>query len=119
MTAKLEVVHAELDDLRQLAATATNRVPTADNLGRLSAQAVQASYTAAAQAVEGLKAPLIERAQKLEAALQGIDQAMKALEDWIQKINDTGHLIAAQIEEANALSSEMIKMSTEYVARVK
>jgi len=125
MTTKFEVVQGELDDLRQLTGTtkAVAKMPDnnldTSNLGRLSAEAVQASYIAAAQAVEELKGPLMERIVKLEAALKGCDQAMKALEDWIQKINDTGHLVALQIEEANVLSGEMIKMAGDYIAKVK
>ena len=117
MVTKLEVVHQELDQLDQLA----NEQSTAKalDLGRLSAEAVQASYTAAAKSVEELKAPLIERTRKLEDALRGCDEAMKALEEWIQKIHDTGHLVVAQIDEANTLSADIRKMSAEFIAKVK
>ena len=42
---------------------------------------MQASYTAAGKAVEALKEPLKDRTMKLEAALRGCVDAMKALED--------------------------------------
>ena len=113
---KLEIVHSELDLLQQEVANLQS--PT-NALGRLSAEAVQASYTAAAKAVEALQEPLRDRTAKLEAALRGCDDAMKALEEWTKKINDTGHLVAAQIDEANALSAEIRKMAGEYIARVK
>jgi len=121
MVTKLEIVHPELEQLDQLVNDINVRQSTAKapDLGRLSAEAVQASYHAAAKAVEELKGPLMERSAKLEAAQQGCYDAMKALEEWIQKIHDTGHLVALQIEEANALSSEMIKMSTEFISKVK
>jgi hypothetical protein len=121
MVTKFEVVHSELDQLDQLVNDINIRQSTAKapDLGRLSAEAVQASYHAAAKAVEELKGPIMDRTQKLEEALKGCDEAMKALDEWIKKIHDTGHLVALQIEEANALSGEMIKMSTEFIAKVK
>ena len=118
MVTKLEVVHQELDELAN-EINVRQSTAKAPDLGRLSAEAVQASYHAAARAVEELKGPLMDRTQKLEEALKGCDQAMKALDEWIKKIHDTGHLVAAQIEEANALSGEMIKMAEEYISKVK
>ena len=44
---------------------------------------------------------------------------MKAVEQWMKILDDTGHLVAAQIDEANALSAEIRKMAGEYIARVK
>ena len=118
MTTKLEVVHTELDLLEQ---EVKNLRPPADGsaLGRLSAEAVQASYISAAKAVEALKGPIIDRATKLEEALRNCDSAMKDLEEWAKTINDTGHLVAAQIDEANALSAEIRKMAADYITRVK
>ena len=63
---KLEIVHTELDQLHQ---ELVNLQPPL-NLGRLTAEAVQASYTAAAKAVEALQEPLLARAAKLEAGTE-------------------------------------------------
>ena len=121
MVTRLEVVHPEIEQLDQLVNEINVRQSTAKapDLGRLTAEAVLASYTAAATAVQSLEEPLMERSRKLDEAQKGIDEALKALREWVAKINDTGHLVAAQIDEAHALSSETIKMATDFIAKVK
>ena len=118
MTTKLEVVHTELDLLEE---EMSNRPPPADGsaLGRLAAEAVQASYISAAKAVETLKEPIIDCTTKLEEALRNCDAAMKDLEEWAKTIKDTGNLVFAQTADANALSAEIRKMAADYITRVK
>ena len=118
MVTRLEVVQQELDDLANEINVRQSTAKPAD-LGRLSAEAVLASYTAAVEAIESLKEPIKDRAEKLVTALRECDETLKSLEELAKKIQDTGHLVAAQIDESNALNSNIRKLSAELIAKVK
>jgi hypothetical protein len=120
MTTKpnLEVVHTELDLLAdEISARQSTAKP--EDLARLSAESVQATYTAMAKNIESLKTPVIDRTKKMEAALAGLNAAFKMIDEFTAKIVDTGHHHAAQIDEANALAAEVQKMIADYIAKVK
>jgi len=79
----------------------------AEDLGRLSAEAVQAQYEKAAAAVEEMGTAVKERISKLEGALRETDADMKLLSEAAAAIREKGKLVYLQIEEANILSQDI------------
>jgi predicted LPLAT superfamily acyltransferase len=80
---------------------------TINDLGRLSAEAVQAQYEEAAKSVEAMGNAVKDRIVKLEAALHECDADMKALAEMAASVREKGKLIFAQIEEANNVSKDI------------
>jgi hypothetical protein len=72
----------------------------AENLGRLSAEAVQAQYETAAKSVEAMGDEVRVRIGKLEAALAECDADMRLIAEGANAIREKGRLVYAQIEEA-------------------
>jgi len=79
----------------------------AENLGRLSAEAVQAQYETAAEAVQTMGAEVKTRITKLEAAMADCDMCMKTLAEAAAAIREKGKLVYAQIEESATLCTEI------------
>jgi len=72
----------------------------AENLGRLSAEAVQAQYETAAKSVEAMGDEVRVRIGKLEAALAECDADMRLIAEGANAIREKGKLVSLQIEEA-------------------
>lgn len=92
---------------------------TVEDVGRLSAEAVQAQYDAAAKAVENMGVEVKERIQKLEAMLLECDKDMKLLAECANVIREKGNMVRAQIDEASTLSQDIRKAATEFTSKVK
>lgn len=90
----------------------------AEDVGRLSAQAVMAQYEYAAKCVEELGAEVKDRVQKLEAQLKEADIDLKLIGDAATKIREKGKLIHTQIEEASQLSQDIRETCAEFVRKV-
>jgi predicted Zn-ribbon and HTH transcriptional regulator len=71
----------------------------AENLGRLSAEAVQAQYETAAKSVEAMGDEVRVRIGKLEAALAECDADMRLIAEGANAIREK--LVSLQIEEAS------------------
>ena len=79
----------------------------AQDIGRLSAEAVMKQWEQTAKDVENLSAEIKERAAKLEAALQDCDQDLKLLGEAARHILKKGETIRTMIEEANETSRKI------------
>jgi SMC interacting uncharacterized protein involved in chromosome segregation len=78
-----------------------------NEIGRLSAEAVQSQYEAAAKAVEDMGLAVQDRIKKLENALRECDRDMKLLGEVAHTIRDKGNLVYAQIEETSSVSKDL------------
>jgi predicted ribosome quality control (RQC) complex YloA/Tae2 family protein len=78
-----------------------------NDIGRLSAEAVQSQYEAAAKAVEDMGLAVQDRIKKLENALRECDRDMKLLGEVAHTIRDKGNLVYAQIEETSSVSKDL------------
>lgn len=88
------------------------------DLGRLSAEAVQAQYELAAKAVEELGGEVKSRITKLEDALRECNDDLKLLADAAAHIREKGKLVYAQIDEASTLSSEIRERVSEFQTKL-
>jgi hypothetical protein len=89
-----------------------------EDIGRLSAEAVQAQYEHAAQSIESMGAAVKERISKLEAAMHECDADMKMIAETAAAVREKGKLIFAQIEEANSVSKDIRAACTEFKSKV-
>jgi len=78
-----------------------------NEIGRLSAEAVQSQYEAAAKSVEDMGLAVQDRIKKLENALRECDRDMKLLGEVAHTIRDKGNLVYAQIEETSSVSKDL------------
>jgi len=108
----------------------------AEDLGRLSAEAVQAQYEYAARSVEGMGTAIKERMAKIEASMEdsrketqlladAADQAMqrceadmKLLAEAAAAIREKGKFVYAQIDEASAVSKSIGATAAEFKAKL-
>jgi hypothetical protein len=121
---RLKIVHEDdTNDLEHEVAMALTRLNPRDakqeDLARLSAEAVQSTYTAMVEMAQKLREPVVKRITDMEASLKGLDDTLKSIDGFMKKVEDAGHFHAAQIDEANALSAEVQKMMADYIAKVK
>jgi len=98
----------------------TNNDPAmkAADLGRLSAEAVQAQYENAAREVEEMGNAIKDRIQKLEAALRECDADMKYVAEAAIAIREKGKHVHLQIQEASTLSQEIRAAASEFTKKV-
>jgi hypothetical protein len=92
--------------------------PPADDIGRLSAEAVLAQYDHAAKCVEELGLEVKERIRKLEGQLKEADADLKLIAEAADKIRDKGKMVHLQIEEASQLSKDIRETCAEFVRKV-
>jgi predicted ribosome quality control (RQC) complex YloA/Tae2 family protein len=78
-----------------------------EDIGRMSAQAVQLQYEHAAQAVERMGEEVQERIRRLTTALQECDEDMKVLKETAELVREKGQLVYAQIDEIAGLSKNI------------
>ena len=105
MTTKLEVVTNELDLLESEIAARQST-----DLGKLSADAVMATYQSAATAVTTLEEPLKKHVNDLGSSMLEINAVLREVSELVAKINDAGHLAAARVDAANVFAAEVRKM---------
>lgn len=89
-----------------------------DDLGRLSAEAVQAQYEHAAQSVVSMGEAVKARITKLESALKECDADMKMVAETAAMIEEKGKMIFLQIEEANNVSKGIRSACEEFRKKV-
>jgi len=115
LNAELNNIEQALQDQR--AGTAIAHIGAAD-LGRLSAEAVMASYEAAAKAVENMGEEVKTRIKRLEASLRECDEDLKLVAEAAAHIRDKGNHVQAQIDEAAHLSNEIRTVCREFSKKV-
>lgn len=81
--------------------------PSFENIGRLTAEAVQTQFDNAARAVEDMGISIKERVTRLETALQEADADMKLIVETAAAIRDKGQAVYGQIEEMNIISQDI------------
>jgi hypothetical protein len=79
----------------------------ADEIGRLSAEAVAASYESAAQEIEKMGAELKERAQLCEKMVAESNQAMVLIQETAAQFRDAGKMIFLKIEDCSLMTREV------------
>ena len=89
-----------------------------DDIGRLSAEAVQQQYELAAKSVAAMGEIIKGHIAKLEATLRECDADMKAIAEASAEIASKGQLVAAEIEHTNAIAAEIRSMATEFRKKV-
>lgn len=93
------------EEVQQLPKVAILPAPAEEpDIGKLSAEAVQAQYEHAARSVEHMGEEIQDRIRKLNAALGECHGDMGLLAEAAKAIRDKGHLVAAQIQEAANVS---------------
>jgi len=108
----------------------------AEDLGRLSAEAVQAQYEYAARSVEGMGQVIKDRMANLKVSMEenrketqmladAADQAMqkceadmKLLAEAAAAIREKGKFVYAQIDEASAVSKSIGATAAEFKAKL-
>lgn len=91
---------------------------TIEDIGRLSAEAVQAQYEQAAQSIEAMGEAVKERITKLEAAMHECDADMKMVSETASAVREKGKMIFAQIEEANHISKDIRSVCADFKMRI-
>ncbi len=116
-----EVVPFNLDRLEHEVEATIARRPfaKAEDIGRLSAEAVLTQYEAAAKAVEKMGEAVKERITKLEGAMNECDTDLKIIAEAAEMIREKGKLVYVQIEEANALSQDVRRIANEFKEKMK
>ena len=106
---KLEVVTSELDILSEEIAARQSTAKAAD-LGRLSADAVMATYESAETAIATLKEPLMKHTSNLGSSLLEMNALLREVSELVAKIHDAGHMASARVDAANAFAAEVRMM---------
>jgi hypothetical protein len=78
-----------------------------DEIGRLSAEAVAASYESAAKEIEKMGAELKERAQLCEKLVADSNQALALIQETAAQFRDAGKLIFLKIEDCSLMTKEV------------
>jgi hypothetical protein len=73
-----------------------------DDIGRLSAEAVQAQYEATAKCVEQMGEMILDNMAKVQALTKEADAALKLIAEAAKVVRDKGNLFSAQIDQASA-----------------
>jgi hypothetical protein len=79
----------------------------ADEIGRLSAEAVAASYESAAQEIEKMGAELKERAKLCEKLVADSNQALVLIQETAAQFRDAGKMIFLKIEDCSLMTKEV------------
>jgi predicted ribosome quality control (RQC) complex YloA/Tae2 family protein len=112
----LDDIEAELNRARVMTVI---EQPHVNDIGRLSAAAVQEQFEFAAQAVEELGDELQQRRARLEAATHEIDNDLKLVAKAAALIRDKGQRVYAEIEQNAELSKEIRAVCQDIVGRVR
>ena len=88
---------------------------TGDDIGKLSADAVQEQYKMAAKSVEDMGEEIQSRIRALEAAMRECDEDMKLLKEAADAIREKGKHAHAEIERTSAVSKDI----RDVVAQIK
>ena len=75
--------------------------------GRLSAESVKHEYELASKAIMDMGTEVVDRVEKLEAALVECDKDMRLIAEAAAFIKERGKMVYTQIAEASALSKEI------------
>jgi hypothetical protein len=78
-----------------------------DEIGRLSAEAVAASYESAAKEIEKMGAELKERAQLCEKLVADSNQALVLIQETAAQFRDAGKMIFLKIEDCSLMTKEV------------
>jgi len=78
-----------------------------NDLGRMSAEAVNEQYEAAAKAFEDMAPEVKQRVASIAGALLELDADLKTIAEMAAAIRDKGKRVQLQIEEASALSNDI------------
>jgi chromosome segregation ATPase len=89
-------------------------LPADEDLGRLSAEAVQTQYEQAAKNVEQMGEAVQARIAALEASLAECDKDMKLLGEAANAIRDKGKLAYAHIEHTAQVSQSIRAVCAEF-----
>jgi hypothetical protein len=89
-----------------------------EDIGRLSAEAVQKQYEVAAKAVTEMGEVIKERIKRLEQALQECDNDMKVIAEMAAAIVDKGTHVAAEIEHTNAVAADIRTACAEFQKKI-
>jgi ferritin-like metal-binding protein YciE len=89
-----------------------------ENIGRLSAEAVQKQYEAAAEEVKTMGVVIKERIQRLEQCLQECDNDLKVISEMSQAIVEKGQHVAAEIEHTNAVANDIRTACADFQKKV-
>jgi predicted ribosome quality control (RQC) complex YloA/Tae2 family protein len=111
--------HIIIDEDPPTIESANRPITEPNEIGRLSAEAVQSQYEAAAKAVEDMGTAVIDRIKKLENALRECDRDMKLLGEVAATIRDKGNLVYAQIEETSSVSKDLRATAEGFRTRVQ
>jgi hypothetical protein len=79
----------------------------ADEIGRLSAEAVAASYESAAREIEKMGAELKERTQLCEKLVADSNQALTLIQETAAQFRDAGKMIFLKIEDCSLMTKEV------------
>lgn len=90
----------------------------ADEIGKLSAEAVGKSYEAAAREIEAMGAELKERLDKLEATKVDVVAAMGEIKETAASFREAGKLIFLQIEDCALMTAEVRGTCTSLKAKI-
>lgn len=109
------LAHREPFDVSQLEDEVRATMPTivpqpaypAEDLGRITAEAIASQHEAAAQALSALGTELAERIRKIEQLKADAEIALKDCLETAQRYRDEGKRAATQIEEAAELTKEV------------
>lgn len=89
-----------------------------EDVGRLSAEAVQAQFENAAKNVEEMGTEVKERIRRLEDALQECDADLRLIGEAARKIREKGQTVYTEIEETSALSKNIRDTCSDFMKRV-
>jgi septal ring factor EnvC (AmiA/AmiB activator) len=120
-TEKLKIVHEDNleEDVRLAMARAHPKEAAVEDLSRLTAEAVQANYASTAKAVTAMGEKIKTITKDLEAAMKGLDDTMKALTEFVARVEDSSHEIAAKIDYDNADAAEVRQWANDFQAKLK
>jgi len=78
-----------------------------DEIGRLSAEAVAASYESAAKEIEKMGEELKERAKLCEKLVADSNQALTVIQETAAQFRDAGKMIFLKIEDCSLMTKEV------------
>jgi hypothetical protein len=117
----IDVERLEGDVISALTSYKNDKVipmPKAEDIGRLSAEAVLSEYEAASKAVEELGDEIKSRIKNLEVSMFEADADLKLLAEAAAAIREKGKLVQVQIEEASSLSKSIKDACAEFHKKI-
>lgn len=116
----IDVERLEGDVISALTSYQNKIIPItkAEDIGRLSAEAVLSEYEIAAKAIEGLGDEIKTRIKNLETSLFEADKDIKTVAETANAIREKGKLVQVQIEEASSVSKGINDACVEFRKKV-